>query len=350
MVTVALWIVWVAPYVLRNRRQQLQPAADFADDAMDEDDEEPQAGMVLKLADQQEKPMDTSHSNANTAARLIRDAGSGRNMPARSSGTFRIRYGRLAIALVGLAMIFTSAVTGVLRLFGAGSFLLPAASLLLGVLAVVTLRRLAVRDRRSKVNAAFRAAMAPTELARTGLAQTSDARITDASTPKAQGAGDGNSRAAAMDAPKNRESAIFDAEEGRSTPPPLSAFELRQAALAVAAAAGDTAVGVPKESQASLGGAWKPVDVPKPVYVDAAKAERPAPEPLDLPEGPKPVGKPTLRQSAGSDATAGVAPGLPTAAPAAAPSGSESSAGAYSAGKGQSALSNLDDVLQRRRA
>jgi hypothetical protein len=71
------------------------------------------------------------------------------------------------------------------------------------------------------------------------------------------------------------------------------------------------------------------VDVPKPTYVDAAKAPRPAPEPLDLPEAPKPLGKPTLK---------------PASAPSAGPSVQ------VQHGKPQSALSNLDDVLQRRRA
>jgi hypothetical protein len=67
--------------------------------------------------------------------------------------------------------------------------------------------------------------------------------------------------------------------------------------------------------------------------VDAAKAERPAPKPLELPEAPKAVGKPSLKQGAAA---------APPAAPAAA-EGPELS-------KAQSALSNLDDVLQRRRA
>ncbi|BAS16916.1 hypothetical protein AHiyo8_52190 [Arthrobacter sp. Hiyo8] len=50
---------------------------------------------------------------------------------------------------------------------------------------------------------------------------------------------------------------------------------------------------------------------------------------LDLPEAPKPLGKPTLK---------------PASAPSAGPSVQ------VQHGKPQSALSNLDDVLQRRRA
>ena len=111
-------------------------------------------------------------------------------------------------------------------------------------------------------------------------------------------------------------------------------MELREAALAVAVAAGDSSAA--KASSTATPAApttWEPVEVPKPVYVEAAKAERPAPEPLELPEAPKAAGKPSLKQ--------GVA-----AAPPAAPASAEG----QELSKAQSALSNLDDVLQRRRA
>ena len=72
---------------------------------------------------------------------------------------FRIRYGRLALAVLGLLSLLTGVVSAALRLFGVGSGWLPAATLLGAVAAVVLLRRLAVRDRRRKVNAAFRSAM-----------------------------------------------------------------------------------------------------------------------------------------------------------------------------------------------
>ncbi len=228
------------------------------------------------------------------------------------SGVFRIRYGRLTMALLGLVMILAAAVTAALRLFGAGPAWVPAVCFVGGVGSVFLLRRLAVRDRRARLNAAFRAAM---------------------STP-AGPRDSGSSMLPESPARAPRQSEVFDADKAAAAPPPLSAFELRQAALAVAAAAGDTAAGqdssdASKAGSPSLSGEWKPVDVPKPVYVEAAKAERPAPEPLDLPESPKPTGKPSLRQ--------------PAAPPAAAPA-------AAAAAKGSSALSNLDDVLQRRRA
>ena len=76
-----------------------------------------------------------------------------------SGGTFRIRYGRTGIALVGLLSLLTAFVSGVLSLFGLGTPVLPLTCLALTAGSVVLLRWLAVRDRRAKVNAAFRAAM-----------------------------------------------------------------------------------------------------------------------------------------------------------------------------------------------
>lgn len=227
-----------------------------------------------------------------------------------TGGTFRIRYGRTGIALVGLLSLVTAFVSGVLLLFGLGAPAFPLACLALTAGSVVLLRRLAVRDRRAKVNAAFRAAM-------TAPARQSE---TAAGIPPKPDA-----------APARQESPLFDAEAHEPRIKPLTAMELREAALAVAVAAGDpSAATASAAASAAVPSTWEPVEVPKPVYVEAAKAERPAPEPLELPEAPKAVGKPSLKQGV-------------TAAPPVAAGGQELS-------KAQSALSNLDDVLQRRRA
>jgi hypothetical protein len=294
VVAVVLWIVWVAPYVLRNRRHQFQAAGDFLADTPAEDVPDPRAGLVLKVAAQQEKAMDTRKSTGSATA-----PGS-----TAATGHFKIRYGRTAIALAGLLSLLTAFVSAVLLAFGLGSPVLPLACTALAVASVVLLRRLAVRDRKAKVNAAFRSAMAA-PAPRPAATQVP-------SKPEA--------------APARAESPLFDAEAGRPKIKPLTAMELREAALAVAVAAGDTSAVQPAPSTT-----WEPVEVPKPVYVEAAKAERPAPEPLELPEAPKATGKPSLKQGA-----AGV-----SAAPA---------AEAQQLTKAQSALSNLDDVLQRRRA
>ncbi|MFB8367763.1 hypothetical protein ACFC25_00190 [Pseudarthrobacter sp. NPDC055928] len=300
VVAVVLWIVWVAPYVLRNRRHQFQAAGEMTADAPATESSDPRAGTVMNITAQQEKAMDIRKS---PVAALDAAAEPGARA---GTGGFRIRYGRTAIALLALIALLTAVIAGVLLPFGLGTPLLPVLAFLAVFGSLALLRGLAVRDRRKKVSAAFRSAMsAPAR--REGQPEQ-----TPAPQPGPQ-----------------PESQLFDAEAHRPKPKPLTAAELRQAALAVALEAGDTSASTAKDS-VPAGETWEPVDVPKPVYVDAAKAERPAPEPLDLPESPKAVGKPSLKQGT---------PAAPAVAPAAKP-----------LTKAQSALSNLDDVLQRRRA
>lgn len=226
-------------------------------------------------------------------------------------GTFRIRYGRTGIALVGLLSLVTAFVSGVVLIFGLGAPVLPLACLALTAGSVVLLRWLAVRDRRAKVNAAFRAAM---------TAPSRQPQPAAGVPPRPEAA------------PAKQDNPLFDAEAHEPKIRPLTAMELREAALAVAVAAGDSsAAAAGSAARTAAPSTWEPVEVPKPVYVEAAKAERPAPEPLELPEAPKATGKPSLKQ------------GVAAAPPAAPAEGQEQS-------KAQSALSNLDDVLQRRRA
>ena len=304
VVAVVLWIVWVAPYVLRNRQHQFQAAGDMTADAPATESSDPRAGTVMNItAAQQEKAMDTRKSPA-----AAYDTGAAEAAASAAPREFRIRYGRTAIALVALMALLTAFVAGALLPFGLGTPLLPLSAFLLAIGSLALLRSLALRDRRKKVNAAFRAAM---------------------SAP-ARRAGDAERNPARPHQPASQpDSPLFDAEAHKPQAKPLTAAELREAALAVAREAGDTSARTAKD--AGTGGeTWEPVDVPKPVYVEAAKAERPAPEPLDLPEAPKAVGKPSLKQGT---------PATPAATQAAKP-----------LTKAQSALSNLDDVLQRRRA
>ncbi|WP_307794368.1 hypothetical protein [Arthrobacter cavernae] len=245
--------------------------------------------------------METMHS---TATALPQGSGETGRLPEATAApaAFKVRSGRCAIALAGLGFLLTAAVSGVLRIFGLGSAALPIASLLGTFGVVVLLRQLALRDRR--VKRAARAARAAAPPAKPVTEQADEA----------------------VEPPATE---VFDAEAGRREGARLSAVELRQAALAVAVAAGDDSV---RSSPDAKSGSWKPVDVPKPTYVAAAKAPRPAPEPLDLPAAPKPLGKPSLKQGTAEQAVA-------TAATQ-----------AQATAKGQSALGNLDDVLQRRRA
>ncbi|WP_310055212.1 hypothetical protein [Arthrobacter ginsengisoli] len=317
VIAVALWIVWVAPYILRNGRHQLQPAGELVADVIDLETAAPQAGNVMKMTAQQEKPMTTTQRPQSVPGTSVLDGGPRTAAPGPA---FRIRYGRLALALAGLLSLLTGVVSAALRIFGLGPVWLPAVALLGAVAAVFTLRRLAVRDRRRRMNAAFRSAMS---------APARPARSAPERAPLWEPSVEPRERA---------ESPLFDAQadaaDRRPAPKPLTAQELRQAALAEAVASGDTSVRRPQESPGAEGSSWEPVEVPKPTYVEAPKAERAAPEPLDLPEAPKAVGRPSLKQ------------GLPQT-----PAGSlGGETEPKPLGKAQSALSNLDDVLQRRRA
>jgi hypothetical protein len=232
VVAVVLWIVWVAPYVLRNRRQQAHAAADFFMDVPAIESSDPRAGMVMNMAAPQEKAMDIRKSPETVAA----PSGSA------TTGAFRIRYGRTAIALAGVAGLLTAFVSTVLLLFGLGTALLPVAGLATTVLAVVLLRFLAVRDRKAKVQAAFRSAMSAPARFREAASEAPDEKRPSA----------------------RPESRLFDAEAHNPAPKPLTAMELREAALAVAVAAGDSSASGVMES-APVETTWEPVDVPKPV-------------------------------------------------------------------------------------
>ena len=303
VVAVVLWIVWVAPYVLRNRRHQFQAAGEMTADAPATESSDPRAGTVMNITAQQEKAMDIRKSSG---AAVDTPAAEPRDRPAPSG--FKIRYGRTALALAALISLLTALIAGMLLPFGLGSGLLPVSAFLVAFGSLALLRGLAVRDRRKKVNAAFRAAMG------SPARRHSEPERTPFHTPKPA---------------SQPERPLFDAEAQQPKPKPLTAAELREAALAVALEAGDTSARTAADA-GSAGETWQPVEVPKPVYVEAAKAERPAPEPLDLPEAPKAVGKPSLKQGTVAAPAAGPAPKPLT--------------------KAQSALSNLDDVLQRRRA
>ncbi|WP_090575526.1 hypothetical protein [Arthrobacter sp. ov407] len=329
VIAVALWIVWVAPYVLRNGRHQLQPAGEFLADVIDMEPAEPHAGKVMKMAAHQEKPMISTQRAQPAGGTPGRGASTGatpggKPISAATAPAFRVRWGRLVLAVAGLLSFLTGIVSAALLLFGIGSGWLPVAALLGAVTAVAVLRRLAVRDRRRKMNAAFRAAMGSPERTTARPSVPEEIPSFPAGRPGAR-----------------PESPLFDAEAERATPEPapkpLTALELRQAALAEAAASGDTSAAVAAETAAAPeGSSWEPVDVPKPTYVEAAKAERAAPMPLDLPEAPKAVGKPSLKQA--------------SARPAASDPRTADDSESKQLSKAQSALSNLDDVLQRRRA
>lgn len=215
-----------------------------------------------------------------------------------------IKTGRAALALLGAVSLVAVPVTAVLTLFSVVAPSAPLLCLFVTVACVAVLRQLAKRDRLRRVDRAFQDAMS------------------SSSVP---------ARDVAVERPLSSPSEPFDGSPAEpvkeAEEPPLTAAELRQAALAVAQEIGD--------SEAESDATWEPVDVPKPLYVDAPRAERPAPEPLDLPEAPKPEGKSIIKDALKPDLAQAVQAGVANVAVV---------------GQGQSALRNLDAILQRRRA
>lgn len=218
-----------------------------------------------------------------------------------STRNFRVRWDRVSIALVGAVAIAVALVTSVLAVVGLVSPIVPVLALLLAVASIVVLRTLAVRGRRRTPQRPSAATEEPAS------PSAPEAPVVHRPTTLFN-AEDTGGRGAEE---KTRNDDVADVAVAA---PRFTAAELRAAALAVAAEAGEKPVGA--------GAPWQPVDVPKPTYVEAPKAEREDPAPLDLPEAPKPQVKTPIKNGA-------VAPQVETpAAP----------------------RMNLDDILQRRRA
>ncbi|MGM0928795.1 MAG: hypothetical protein ACQEXN_03675 [Actinomycetota bacterium] len=240
---------------------------------------------------------------------------------------FRIRYGRTALALTGAVALVVFVAGGALALAGIVAGQVPGFALLAAVAVVVILRSLAIRDRRNR--AAARADRAARTVAG---AQATGKRTPARPTQLFDGAA-----AEAQPAP----------EAAPAAPAPLTAAELREQALKVAAEAGDTVA----PSRPS-GTPWQPVDVPKPTYVAAAKANRPAPAPLPAPEVKKPQVKTSIKQTTAQRTEEAAAQRSAKAAEQHPEQHSEEAAAAAEASGQPSAANrlNLDDVLQRRRA
>ncbi len=317
---VGLWLIWVGPYVLRIRRPAVL-AETVATSAL-----VPPARAESRVSQGSIMEM-SGHSNGASDTRTV---GSSSGI---QPGTERptIRRGRTSIAAVGAVALIAAVICVPLAALSVVPALLPLGAFVVSLLAVAGLRRLAIRDRRREVDAAFADAISSSRPA--------------AVTP----------RAPAVPGPR-RETRLFDAEtsvpandEGSpvgdhptSAAPTLTATDLRQAALAVAASAAAPSAG-PSAAKPSLtvpetvpepSGTWQPVEVPKPMYVAAAKAERQAPAPLELPDAPKAQAGTSLKQGA-------VPPVIESP---------DTSSGPSPASNPTTGRMNLDDVLQRRRA
>lgn len=220
---------------------------------------------------------------------------------APAAAPLRIRTGRLAVALTGLAAIVVLVVCAPLALFGAVGAGVPGVALVVLAASFAGLRSFAVRDRRRKALARMEAVFAEAM-----------------STPDPP-------------APARRtQSEVFDVEPAAEPAPAPTLEELRAAARRVAASV-----------EAPAAKTWEPVGVPLPTYVGAAKAERPEPAPLPADEEKKPSGVTSILQDTRAAARA-AQPALDnvTELP-----GARSDAASPATGR-----INLDAVLQRRRA
>ncbi|GAB3282509.1 hypothetical protein GCM10027449_24570 [Sinomonas notoginsengisoli] len=302
---VLVWLLWVAPYLTRLRRS-----------------ERPVGGASLLMEAATSGPAPAREAYPATVADGDRPFGAGPTpeAPPRAEPTvpalaadvsspsgrqpvLRIRWGRMAVALTGLAAFVAAAVTLVLLIVGLPGWV-PGVCAATAVASVATLRTLAVRDRKRRVDEAFRAAI------------------------------EANRAEAAAPARFHGSSEVFDAGRGPEPEPrPVSREELRALALEVAKASEATAAEAAKASGETE--AWEPVDVPRPSYLDAAKAERPEPEPLEVSADSKPEGRAAL-QAKPEAPEPGTLPGVPAFQPR--------------PGGRTGALGNLDEVLQRRRA
>lgn len=364
VIIVGLWLVWVVPYFLR--RQESPTMQDLAlAKAMPAVTSPSQTGDSSSQGNIMEN---TSHPTpsakpaaGSTATRGPVERPNANPVAAKAPApAFKIRYGRTALAVVGLAALLTAVTAGALSLAGIAPAALTIVSFLVTLASVVALRTLALRDRSKRsarrVDNAIREAMSPGPTAAVHTAPTAkpgipqpvhqpgatkpaapkrDTKLFDAENVNGEG-GQGRTEA---------DSSTIEAKPGQS---PLTAGELREAALAVAAESGETPIGDAKPDEAPKP-TWQPVELPKPKYVESAKADRPTPEPLDLPAEPKPEGKPSIKAGA-------VAPKVEVKS-----SQDKSSDGGNAASKQGDAskpestkpgtgLNNLDDVLQRRRA
>ncbi|GHD04137.1 hypothetical protein [Zhihengliuella salsuginis] len=225
-----------------------------------------------------------------------------------TQGRLRVRYGRLGLALVGVAALGAFVVTVLLAPFGVVSGLWPLAAAAVFAGSFVSLRSLAVRDRRRRVLERINRTYSDAMAAVAGIV--------------------------AAEEPVHGSSDVFDAQPGSGeTERQLTVQELRAEARRVAARENAqrpvATTGALEQSRT-----WEPVAVPRPTYVDADKATRPEPAPLQRPEEKKPVNVKSILADTRAKSSA-------AAEPVAAAPGIQH---AQAAGR-----INLDDVLQRRR-
>ncbi|MDN5811645.1 MAG: hypothetical protein L0H40_01245 [Micrococcaceae bacterium] len=251
---IAVLLAFIVPSLIRRGRRTGEPAFVLASapdealtsgpDRLDEtpapDGPDPAEGPPTQ-APTTSPAHDTERPRRNTMATPART-----RTAAPTTAGFRIRYGRLSIALAGVLAALALVVGGLLAPFGILSGLVPLIGAIVLVGSFIGLRVLAVRDRRRKVLARMDAIF-------------HEAMDTRPAEPVV----------------RHQATEVFDAreQENAQASAPAAQGTVRHHAPLAAPTAPAT---------------WEPVAVPKPTYVGAAKAERPAPEPLPAGEEKKP--------------------------------------------------------------
>lgn len=250
-------------------------------------------------------------------------------MPSATAKPLNIRWGRTFFALLGLIALLTAGISGALNVFNMGSAGVTWTSLAVFAAVIVALRTMAVRDQVAR------------QAAR--LAARTTAKPTSAES--------------ATTAVELKEPELFDRAEGAEPAPaakPLTAEELRAAAMRVAAKGSADAKLAHTQTldEGELGAEpWEPVEVPTPGYVTANRALT-LEKPLILPEAPKSAGT-SIRADLAGVGVPGEHEGVVVVVDSpdiAAEKAEKKDKQAAAAERGAHALTNLDDVLQRRRA
>ncbi|WP_139084255.1 hypothetical protein [Nesterenkonia sp. F] len=228
----------------------------------------------------------TSRGDASAAAA---DSASPAAAPrgAVSGGEFTVHWGRSAVALIVALALLTTLAAGLLVGVGVVPGPVPLVSGGVALLGVATLRTMAVvrrrRRRRARLDEALREAMNP------------DVEASDVRRPSVP-----TTDRAATEARTSPFDALTHDESGRGGPGSLQELDAdglpRELGRTFADAPHEQPV-PPAAHAASPARAWEPREVPKPKYLEARAAERPAPEPL-VPEEPRPEGEVKLKDAA----------------------------------------------------
>lgn len=242
--------------------------------------------------------------------------------------TFRIRWGKVALALVGVLALIAIPVTLVVALLTPLSWWTPLVCAVLVAVSLAGLRASAVRDRRVKAWERAQAAVPVRERERVAAVSagsaaeakdTADADQTSGQASKSgprEGAAEARAQETAQatqqpavedrpfdllaldEAPAETVADRRDVTVVEPASPSEDAAEPATAAEPITEAAAQRAAsGAQPQGTAPRDGAWQPRELPAPSYVGAPRAERPAPAPLEKGEEKKAKDVTSIRQA-----------------------------------------------------